>query len=431
MSIEQLFVLMDYQNQPVEPIPVMEKIKMYGRVVGGRAYGEWRKHPRKSGDLYRSGIDLIQMPENGGRDRKRVDIAIVVDAMEVLFTLRGISMFVLIAGDADYVPLVKALRRHGKKTLVIASKHNVSSLLVSLSDMFIPYEDIVKEEKLTEKEGVEDLAKEVYINLIDKNKSLTASAIQDTMAAMGIRPEPYGYTSLLELVDTVYRILTKTKEEQAISDYARYVQRVIATQGPMREDQLLQYLKEKVATKKLKHESFIKEALDKGYVYRLGEYITVSTIDRWTIRMKGKLPYPEYRRAILKEVYEYLTTSVYSLQQIATLLKDKYSAQIVNSVLMSVKFSGLLVGENGEQFVSFATPVKLRGSFSELIKASDKFYIKRLLGVDALSPSQVDVLAKFLLGEETQKEYIQMLLEELENEGEVIKTSSAYMLKAQ
>jgi uncharacterized LabA/DUF88 family protein len=64
-------------------------------------------------DLMHAGIDpkFMPMPQSGA-DEKGADVALAIDAMQV--GLEGyIDIAVLVTGDADFVPLVRALMKRG------------------------------------------------------------------------------------------------------------------------------------------------------------------------------------------------------------------------------------------------------------------------------------------------------------------------------
>jgi len=429
VELPNLYVFFDFQNQPVEPEPVIERLKAFGRLVGGKAYGEWRKHPRKGGELSRFGIELIEMPEDGGRDRKRVDINLVVDAMEVLFTLPSIQAFAIVAGDADYVPLIRTLRKHGKITYVIARSGSTSNTMLRVSDQFIPYEEIVKSEEVVEQEKLKDLADEVYVSLIEKGRDITVSSILQTISAMGIMPQNYGEKTLPNLAGAIFEILKIRRREQTSSEYAVFARRYVSEHGPVVYDEFKSLLAKRIPSKQLNPEDIIKEALDKGYLKRVGDYLVVDTLVRWRDRLRERAPWPEYRLDILRDIYQILTHQKMSLKQVRKILEGKYPKKAVASTILSVKFSGLLVGDEGETFVSMTTPVGIRGTFKDLVRATDKFYVKRLLRVDSFRKGDEKLVAQFLYGNESEVKDVLDTLRELLDEGEISLNGDVYVAK--
>src|SRR5205814_7511024 len=68
-------------------------------------------------DLMHAGIDpkFMPMPQSGASE-KGADVALAIDAMQV--GLDGkIDIAVLVTGDADFVPLVRALKKQGIRVM--------------------------------------------------------------------------------------------------------------------------------------------------------------------------------------------------------------------------------------------------------------------------------------------------------------------------
>jgi hypothetical protein len=79
-----------------------------------------------------NGVDLIQVVRFGAARKNAADIRMAVDAMETLITHPEVSVFVLVAGDGDYTPLVQRLREFGKHVVGVGTEANASPRLVSV-----------------------------------------------------------------------------------------------------------------------------------------------------------------------------------------------------------------------------------------------------------------------------------------------------------
>lgn len=67
-------------------------------------------------DLMHAGIEPRYLPMSETRGEKGIDVALAVDALQV--GLGGtIDIAVLVTGDGDFVPLVRALNKHGVRVL--------------------------------------------------------------------------------------------------------------------------------------------------------------------------------------------------------------------------------------------------------------------------------------------------------------------------
>lgn len=83
------------------------------QVISLEAYADFERVPEDvQGDLYLLGAETHNVL---GTDHKNAaDMRLCIDALEVLYTRPGISSFVLAAGDRDYIPLLRHLRKQGK-----------------------------------------------------------------------------------------------------------------------------------------------------------------------------------------------------------------------------------------------------------------------------------------------------------------------------
>lgn len=121
----------------VNPVPyaaITRLCRDYGNAVIRRAYADWAnpQFGRYQEDLAMNGVDLIQVVRFGAARKNAADIRMAVDAMETLITHPEVSVFVLVAGDGDYTPLVQRLREFGKHVVGVGTEANASPRLVSV-----------------------------------------------------------------------------------------------------------------------------------------------------------------------------------------------------------------------------------------------------------------------------------------------------------
>src|SRR5258708_12117031 len=67
-------------------------------------------------ELRRGGVEHEYLPMSQAEGEKGVDVALAVDALEVGLG-RMIDVAVLVTGDGDFVPLVRALNKQGVRVL--------------------------------------------------------------------------------------------------------------------------------------------------------------------------------------------------------------------------------------------------------------------------------------------------------------------------
>ncbi|MGO1077274.1 NYN domain-containing protein [Inquilinus sp. CA228] len=100
------------------------------------AYADWATLSELRGVAHRHGFDQVQTTEiEPGRDA--ASLRLVVDAMELALLDRSIDTVVLVTGSAALLPLVRSLRRHGKRVIAIGPGRRMDPLFQSECDRFV------------------------------------------------------------------------------------------------------------------------------------------------------------------------------------------------------------------------------------------------------------------------------------------------------
>lgn len=126
---------------------VMRGIKAQGMISYACAYGDWAFGICQGSlaEFRRNVINLVELPTtNYGKNS--ADIALAVDALEMVFSDHRPQALVLVAGDRDFVPLVLKVRRYGILVLGVGVRGSVSAELASCCDRFIYVDDLVPAE---------------------------------------------------------------------------------------------------------------------------------------------------------------------------------------------------------------------------------------------------------------------------------------------
>lgn len=130
---------------------IMDRCEDFGRIVIARAYADWYRYPRVTSALFANGVEPMYVPtyyydrevgRTGRPIKNSVDIHLCIDAMRTLYTQTHIDKFVLVTGDRDFIPLVNAIRQHGKEVIIIGIGGAASAHLAQSSDEFLFYEQI-------------------------------------------------------------------------------------------------------------------------------------------------------------------------------------------------------------------------------------------------------------------------------------------------
>ena len=106
------------------------------RLVRGRAYADFgglddhTRHVQRS--LYLHAIEPVYVPAT--MHRNTTDLQLAVDAIEMRDRHPEVTIFVLLAGDRDYAPVVTALLAHGRRVMVVGFKEHLSPYLLEHTD---------------------------------------------------------------------------------------------------------------------------------------------------------------------------------------------------------------------------------------------------------------------------------------------------------
>lgn len=110
----RIALLIDADNSPASKIDdILNELSAYGETSIRRAYGNWTKPELKgwADVLHDKAIRPIQLYDYSRR-KNASDIALVIDAMELLYTDQP-DAFGIVSSDADFTPLVMHLREKG------------------------------------------------------------------------------------------------------------------------------------------------------------------------------------------------------------------------------------------------------------------------------------------------------------------------------
>lgn len=184
-----------------------------GRVALRQSYGDWRMAPDVLRELARAGFRLNAVVRLGESDKNLADTSIVADALCTLIDGHQFGTYVLVTGDRDFVPLVRALQEHGRRVIGMGVRHTCSSALVEICDAYVFYDDIAAEQRDVSEGRVADWVEEAATSIFAEHDRVTASVFREEMQAVsdgefGRSPQAKGsfrkllegYTDLVALV---------------------------------------------------------------------------------------------------------------------------------------------------------------------------------------------------------------------------------------
>jgi uncharacterized LabA/DUF88 family protein len=150
IDIENLVASASTLGLPVTVEPLFRRLKEIGRVLLRRSFGDLKKCLTESGRL--SQLDsvrrmmhenLVQMEDIPfvTRNKNTADLQLVVEALSVAYTNPGITTFVIVSSDRDYVPLYNKLHELGKSVITVpVDRENVHRMILEAADQVIYYE---------------------------------------------------------------------------------------------------------------------------------------------------------------------------------------------------------------------------------------------------------------------------------------------------
>lgn len=155
----------------------------FGDIAYMRAYADWRLKVFNQWqiDLDRAGFDIVHVFGTGATDNERrknaSDMRIAVDAVESIWTFPHVKTYLIVSGDRDFVCVLKALRRYGKRVIGVGVEGGTSADFASLCDRFRHYSKIeatsdeheeVAEASTEETVGLEAI-RELLVDLLTGN----------------------------------------------------------------------------------------------------------------------------------------------------------------------------------------------------------------------------------------------------------------------
>lgn len=126
----RLAVLIDAENMPARGLDLlMAQVHRWGHPTLIRAYADWTNC---SVSAWRAAcrtlpIQTVQQ-HSYVKGKSTSDMAMIIDAMDLLYSKPHLDGFCLISGDSDFAPLAVRLRQQGKQVFAIASRDNAPSL---------------------------------------------------------------------------------------------------------------------------------------------------------------------------------------------------------------------------------------------------------------------------------------------------------------
>lgn len=378
--------------------PILEVLKEKGRLMIKRAYADWRRHSGYRFELQQHAIELMELPQRGPTNKNSADIKMVVDAMEVAFTMGHIDTFAIITGDKDFSPLVTKLREHNFQVFGCGVRECTSDLLVQNCDEFIYYNNIMESRRLTSEMDREN----IYQLLVDTVQALIASDLDHVSTTQLkktlLRKNPafhvgnFGFKSFTEFLKNASRkgvihLRTDSRSGKYLIDLSK--KRTVQSDETIIEE----------------------ESIEIDYPSILSSV--------------GVRPgTPDIRRKIMADVCEYLNKSEFSpdrilnsiideLDETYTSKKIKIYKSTIRDIVRIMMYIGCFKDNRGRWISSYSVPIS---SFNCLrpVFWSNCFCLIQILKSDP-ALSDPGKISKILFGSERRKADLKRILKSMKS----------------
>ncbi len=106
--------------------------EQYGeQCILSHAYADFERiGSNVQGPLYLAGVETHNVA--GTEHKNAADMRLCIDAMQVMYTREDIKTFVFLAGDRDYIPVIKHLQSHARTVRAISFSDSMSGDLLQI-----------------------------------------------------------------------------------------------------------------------------------------------------------------------------------------------------------------------------------------------------------------------------------------------------------
>ena len=123
---------------------VLDHAASLGTIAIARAYADWAVPVNDSytKQLNKMSVTPVHLSPSGQGSKNGADIRLAIDVMEDVLGSAELTHVVIVAGDSDFIPLIRRCRELGKTVTGIGIAGSVSESLRDACDRFIPYEEL-------------------------------------------------------------------------------------------------------------------------------------------------------------------------------------------------------------------------------------------------------------------------------------------------
>lgn len=89
---------------------------------------------RKGFKVIAKEVKVIKLRNGGNLYKGNCDVELTIDMID---NLAAYDSAILFSGDSDFVAVIKYLQKHGKKVIVISTRHHIAREIIESSDQFM------------------------------------------------------------------------------------------------------------------------------------------------------------------------------------------------------------------------------------------------------------------------------------------------------
>ncbi|BFM19123.1 NYN domain-containing protein [Gilvimarinus japonicus] len=211
-SKQKIALFIDADNAPANKFEdVLSEVAKYGVVTIRKAYGNWKKSSIKPWEdlLHEYAIQPIQQYDLA-KGKNASDIALVIDAMDVMYT-KDIDVMCFVSSDCDFTPMVVRALSEGKVVLGFGERKTPEPFVNACSKfLFLDQDQNTIELNQEKPKNIKSDTK--LINLL--RQAIAATAEDNGWSALGpvgshisnktsFDTRNYGYRNLSSLIKAI------------------------------------------------------------------------------------------------------------------------------------------------------------------------------------------------------------------------------------
>ncbi|WP_339899020.1 NYN domain-containing protein [uncultured Gilvimarinus sp.] len=211
-SKQKIALFIDADNAPANKFEdVLSEVAKYGVVTIRKAYGNWKKASIKPWEdlLHEYAIQPIQQYDLS-KGKNASDIALVIDAMDVMYT-KDIDVMCFVSSDCDFTPMVVRALAEGKVVLGFGERKTPEPFVNACSKfLFLDQDQSTTDSNQEKPKNIKSDTK--LINLL--RQAIAATAEDNGWSALGpvgshisnktsFDTRNYGYRNLSSLIKAI------------------------------------------------------------------------------------------------------------------------------------------------------------------------------------------------------------------------------------